>query len=96
MSHLRTFTDASGTTWDVWPIYPHVSGTHPQYESPGIARVRLSDAPPSPPDGWLCFQSTKGARRRLMPIPGHWAAAPDEELGRLCEAAIALPPRQDP
>lgn len=55
---LRTFTDSSGTEWDVFEVHP------------GSGRT-VSRVPPEFRDGWLCFQSAS-ERRRLAPIPLHW------------------------
>ena len=38
-------------------------------------------------DGWLCFESEDGEKRRLAPIPEKWHALPDARLWMLCRIA---------
>jgi hypothetical protein len=38
-------------------------------------------------NGWLCFQASKGEKRRLVPVPQGWEAASDEQLWLWCSVA---------
>jgi hypothetical protein len=38
-------------------------------------------------NGWLCFESEDGEKRRLAPIPEEWHALPDSRLWMLCRIA---------
>ena len=68
----RTFTDRQGDRWSVWKTVPE------------DARGCL----PSFAHGWLTFEREGGAeRRRLVPIPEEWEAAPDERLLLWCLVA---------
>ena len=37
--------------------------------------------------GWLCFESTSGEKRRLVPIPEGWETATPDRLWEWCEQA---------
>ena len=67
---MRTFTDSSGTVWDVFEAHPGGGGR------------TLSRVPESFRTGWLCFQSAS-ERRRLAPIPPDWESW---EVSRLVAA----------
>ncbi len=70
----RTFTDARGTWWDVFAVYP-------ESRQPVHSPLRGTFQ-----QGWLCFDS--GAeKRRLSPIPEDWRTVSDAELERLAEGA---------
>lgn len=79
MSH-RVFTDANGTSWEVWDVRPTGAAE--------IVQVRNQFA-----DGWLAFQSERG-RRRLAPIPEGWESWPDSRLCALCGEAVEQPSRK--
>lgn len=38
-------------------------------------------------DGWLCFESHSGEKRRLMPVPENWEFLSVPDLLKLCSAA---------
>jgi hypothetical protein len=80
----RTVTDAGGTVWDVFAVYPEA----------GPFQLRGTFQ-----QGWLCFDSGT-EKRRLSPIPEDWRTVSTETLARLAERAeIASSrrgrPRQD-
>jgi hypothetical protein len=60
--------------------------------------VRVFDVEPALGDvldpalagGWLSF-ARAGERRRIAPIPRHWASLSDEELGALWRQARSVP-----
>lgn len=74
---LRTFTDSSGVSWTVWDT------------------IRSTDAPVTSTlaGGWLTFESERGEKRRLAPIPLYWANAPEGDLHQLLERARPVTPR---
>lgn len=41
-------------------------------------------------NGWLCFESEQGEKRRLVPIPDSWERASSEQLWRWCMLAIRV------
>jgi len=46
-------------------------------------------------NGWLTFESPSG-RRRLVPVPSDWDAAPPERLELMCRAATDVAQRSKP
>lgn len=55
-------------------------------------RRMSSSGPRSPIDkqynnGWLCFESHSGEKRRLVPVPENWDQLPSAELIKLCSTA---------
>ena len=46
-------------------------------------------------NGWLCFESKSGEKRRLVPVPDGWETAPAEKLWMWCRLAAEVP-RCDP
>lgn len=41
-------------------------------------------------NGWLCFESEEGGKRRLVPIPDTWHTAGPDKLWLWCRAAVAV------
>lgn len=79
----RVFTDARGTSWDVFAVLPPAEGK-------SLARL------PGPfQQGWLCFDAAK-EKRRLSPIPDGWETATEDELLHLRDQAIPVPSRTTP
>ncbi|MEO8336992.1 MAG: hypothetical protein ABI664_18555 [bacterium] len=76
---LLTFTDQSGTSWDVFEVYPTEERT--------VSRV-----PAAFRSGWLCFQSDL-ERRRLAPIPFDWRNWDVETLTAALLATHGIPRR---
>jgi len=76
---LLTFTDQSGTSWDVFEVYPSEERT--------VSRV-----PAAFRSGWLCFQSDT-ERRRLAPIPFGWMHWDVETLTAALLATHGMPRR---
>ena len=70
----RTFTDARGTWWDVFAVYPE-SRQWPHTPLKGTFQ-----------QGWLCFDAGT-EKRRLSPIPDDWRTVSDKDLERLAERA---------
>ncbi len=52
--------------------------------SSASARATIS---PEFSNGWLCFESTSGEKRRLMPVPDGWERMSIEELLKLLSDA---------
>lgn len=77
---MRTFTDSSGTVWDVFEAHPGGAGRTP------------SRVPESFRAGWLCFQSVN-ERRRLAPIPPDWVSWDVESLSAALHATHGMPRR---
>ncbi len=69
--------------------------------SAGVTERRRVDAGPrtvvSPgyENGWLCFESGSGEKRRLVPVPDGWETAAAEKLWMWCRLAAEVP-RCDP
>jgi hypothetical protein len=99
----RKFTDARGTTWEVWDVVPAsvelglATGVDPVAEPQRPPRLLVSaDGSFAGIDarlagGWLCF-SSDGEKRRLMPVPERWEQLSEVELASLCGAAHVVPP----
>jgi hypothetical protein len=79
---IKTFTDPSGTEWDVFEVHPGRGRT--------VARV-----PREFRAGWLCFQSVH-ERRRLAPIPSQWAEWSDEMLAAVLQTTQGMARRTPP
>lgn len=77
---LRTFTDAYGTSWDVFEVHP------------ANAERTASHVPEAFRAGWLCFQSVD-ERRRLAPIPPDWTSSDEGTLTAALYATHGIPRR---
>ena len=85
MSH-RAFTDSEGTLWEVWHITPSL------VKSAG--RERQAAVDPALEQGWLCFESKRGDKRRLAaPIPLDWESFSEERIRVLCKAGAPVKKR---
>jgi hypothetical protein len=60
----RTFSDTDAVEWKVWEVTPS------SLESAGGALQGFVEA--SLQKGWLCFESSRGEKRRLAPVPSDW------------------------
>jgi hypothetical protein len=60
----RAFTDPDGVEWKVWEVHPS-SVDHAANKLGGRVAPDLQN-------GWLCFESDAGEKRRLAPIPLDW------------------------
>jgi len=76
----RDFDDATGTSWRVWNTVP-ISGA---VITPGFEK------------GWLTFESSSGALRRLAPIPEGWERLSDDRLIILLRNASGVPRHTGP
>jgi hypothetical protein len=79
---MRTFTDPSGTEWDVFEVHP------------GSGRT-VSRVPAAFRDGWLCFQS-HAERRRLAPIPLRWKEWDESALNTALHTTHGMARRTPP
>lgn len=60
----RAFTDPDGVEWKVWEVRP---------SSVDVAASKLGGrVAPHLQNGWLCFESANGEKRRLAPVPAGW------------------------
>jgi hypothetical protein len=73
----REFTDPNGVTWQVRATFP--------------AGNVASTLPESFAKGWLTFESSEGAVRRLAPIPDEWESCSESRLVLL--SRVATPAR---
>jgi hypothetical protein len=78
---VREFSDAAGVAWKVFRATPHSSPARRENVLPEAFR-----------DGWLVFECD-AERRRLAPFPDDWEELADEQLERLCVAAVVVPAR---
>ena len=76
---MLTFTDQSGTEWDVFEVHPSEERT-------------ASRVPAAFRGGWLCFQSAD-ERRRLAPIPFGWQEWDVDTLTAKLQATHGMPRR---
>jgi hypothetical protein len=79
---VREFRDSKGTEWVVFLT-----------ERRERAATRDHYLPEEYRDGWLVFESSKGEKRRLAPVPPDWESLPDDHLAALCTRATATAPR---
>jgi hypothetical protein len=80
---VRSYTDSGGVTWVVYVVHPV-----------GETSKRLLR--PEYEQGWLCFESDDGGKRRLAPIPSDWESCNEARLESYRTAAGDSPPRQMP
>ena len=73
----KTFEAPDGSKWEVWRVSPTVSG----------GKTFVSE---SFEHGWLCFESDKGEKRRLAPVPEGWEKADNDHLWLWCRAAASV------
>ena len=77
---LREYTDRNGVRWMVWSVSSEA--LHPANRSEEFLRQFSS--------GWLCFESAKGEKRRLIDYPERWESLEDSDLEAL--GRLAVPP----
>jgi hypothetical protein len=94
----RTFRDALGRVWEVWPVTVEYMERRADPAGGPITgaerRRRPSFRPRVAPQwkgGWLAFETT-GEKRRLAPFPENWSERTDVELERLCAKAVRVAP----
>jgi hypothetical protein len=82
VSYSRTFVDSVGVEWTVREISsPSLSGA--------LAKMLEHDRRKG---GWLVFESTDEAKRRLAPYPPDWRTMSVFEIERWCMRATSVPP----
>ena len=75
---LRRFRDARGAEWTAWEVdAPHIAES----------AQRLVYLDPALAEGWLAFESDRGERSRLTPLPVGWYEGTDDQLVGLLERA---------
>jgi hypothetical protein len=88
---LRNITDQDGVAWQVWAVLPVSIECH-RILDPATGADRLP-LPPALAGGWMAFESTKGERRRVGPLPDGWDTLDDGALlAVLAHAARVSPP----
>jgi hypothetical protein len=84
----REFTDSSGIIWTVYRVEPRAI-------SPALVRLRetLPTVASERRQPWLFFESRRGDRRRLTPVPARWdESCTTMEIEQWCAAADPIPP----
>jgi hypothetical protein len=84
---LRRFTDAENVQWAAWEVevaYIAENAARLQYLAPELA------------GGWVAFESDRGERRRLAPVPEGWYEAEPSGLLGLLERADVVHERRTP
>jgi hypothetical protein len=89
---VRSVLDAAGVAWQVWEVRPSWAGrTTPAKGVPSVGATRPSLAPHLE-GGWLAFQSARGERRRIVPIPAGWETLDEPGLRLLLARADVQSP----
>ena len=104
----KVFNAPDGTPWEVWLVKPSSTerrtaeaSSANAFQRSGVADRRVSDAGPRSvlsanfANGWLCFESKAGEKRRLTPVPDGWETASAQKLWEWCQSAREVP-RCDP
>jgi hypothetical protein len=52
--------------------------------------IPIANVPADFQNGWLCFESESGEKRRLAPIPPRWEQRPDSELRVMLAGAVPV------
>jgi hypothetical protein len=78
----RNFVDTEGGEWTVREIAGRALDG-------AVAKMLEHDRRRG---GWLVFESSKGAKRRLAPYPPDWRTISAFELERWCMRAAPVPP----
>lgn len=84
---LRRFLDADNVQWAAWEVeiaYVAENAARLTYLAPELAA------------GWVAFESERGERRRLAPIPEGWYEADERGLLGLLERADVVRERRTP
>lgn len=87
MDDCKAFRDSNGIQWTVYRVEPEVI-------SPTLQRLRESlTHAPERRRAWLLFESARGERCRLVPVPDAWATDPtDSTLDQWRLSAERVPP----
>ncbi len=88
---VRSVVDGSGIEWQVWEVRPSWAGRRTPAEGMPPVGAALPSLAPHLEGGWLTFQSPRGDRRRIVPIPTGWEALDEPGLRRLLERAEVQP-----
>jgi hypothetical protein len=84
-STVREFEDETGRSWRAWPVIPDAARSH-QVSQRSLGEFQ---------EGWICFEALDNSGRRRLPGQARlWSDLAPEELPRLLERAIAVPPRK--
>ena len=80
----RSFFDTDGVEWKVWEIHPSsVQGT-------GRKLMLQPAVEPYLEKGWLCFESNRGEKRRLAPVPSDWDRSSFHQIIELWRRAVPV------
>lgn len=80
---IKIFEDPQGKRWQVWPVVPGRPVDFQSHLHPSLA------------NGWLTFESIKGEKRRLAPIPPGWMDKSSADLWALCQIATPVIKKED-
>ncbi len=79
----RRLVDQDNRLLEVWRVLPAAAQRADAFSAP------LSVAP-GYENGWLCFESNDGEKRRLAPVPESWETTNASQLDEWCKAAIRV------
>jgi hypothetical protein len=75
---IRSIRDQQGVAWQVWAVLPVSIEPHRIIDpTTGTDRLPL---PPEFAGGWIAFESARGERRRIGPLPDGWDTLDDDAL----------------
>jgi hypothetical protein len=78
---LRRFRDGRGVEWTAWEVdAPHIAES----------AQRLVYLDPALAEGWLAFESERGERSRLTPLPVGWHEGTEDQLLGLLERSAPV------
>ena len=87
---LRSIRDQQGVTWQVWAVLPvAIEPNRIVDPTTGVDRLPL---PPELAEGWIAFQSARGERRRIGPLPDGWDTLDDDALLAVLDRAARVTP----
>ena len=84
---IRRFADAAHEQWTAWEV---------EIEYVAENAARLHYLAPELAEGWVAFESERGERRRLAPVPEGWYHASDAHLVELLARAVLVLDRRTP
>jgi len=85
---LRSIRDGRGEAWRVWAVLP-MWLEHHRLLDPTTGKERMP-LPPELSGGWLAFESARGERRRIGPLPDGWEDLDEAALVHVLERAAVV------
>ena len=89
-SVLRSIRDQRGVAWQVWAVLP--VAIEPNRIVDPITGVDRLPLPPEYAGGWIAFESARGERRRVGPLPDGWDTLDDDALLAVLDRAARVTP----